>query len=197
MLRFGWLLALSAGAACGTPITFTFVGTATGTLGTTPFTAASYTVTSSADTSDVLFTADNYWVTAISSSIDIAGLPSLTFTDPMFWADPQGAGDIVFGDLSTDPSLFPGILGITVLFQGLETYNLQSSFGPVYSPIDFPSSIFDSFQDIPTNEGLLSLVASDETFQATEATTPEPGSMLLAAIGLAGLPAVRRRMMRT
>jgi hypothetical protein len=153
MLRFGWLLALSARAALGTPITFTFMGTATGTLGTTPFTAASYTVTSFADTSDVIFANDTYSVTAISSSIDIAGLPLISFTDPMFWADPQGAGDIVFGDLSTDPSLFPGILGITVLSQGLETYNLQSSFGPVYSPTDFPSSIFDSFRIFQPTRG--------------------------------------------
>ena len=38
-----------------------------------------------------------------------------------------------------------GILGITLIGQGLETYNLQSSIGPLFSPIDFPSSIFLRF----------------------------------------------------
>jgi len=195
MIRFGLLVVLLARAAFCTPIVFTFTGTATGTLGTTPFTASAYTVTSIADTSAVSFAGGYYEVTAINSSISIAGLPLITFTDPMYWADPQGAGDIIFGD-ATNPELFPGILGITVIGQGLETYNLQSSFGPVFSAIDFPSSIFHAFQDVPTAEGLLSLVASDETFQATEASVPEPGSTLLAVIGLAGLLALRTRTRR-
>jgi hypothetical protein len=156
-------------------------------------------VTSLADTSSVSLVGSTYEVTAISSWISIAGiagLPLTTFTDPTYWADPQGSGDIIFGDLTINPQFFPGILGITVIGQGLETYNLQSSFGPVFSPIDFPSSIFHTFQNIPTSEGLLSLVASNETFQATVSSVPEPSAALLAVLGLTGLLALRTHTSR-
>jgi hypothetical protein len=75
---------------------------------------------------------------------------------------------------------------------GLETYNLESSFGPVLSPVDFESSIFMNFQNIATSQGALTLVASDETFIASAAPTPEPLSMLLVGVGMVLLPAARR-----
>ncbi len=69
---------------------------------------------------------------------------------------------------------------------------MQYSIGPLFSAVDFPSSIFHTFADIPTNQGSLSLVASDETFTAT-LLTPEPASLLLVGAGLAGLFAFARR----
>ncbi len=117
-MKLALLLLLPGSAAFCGPIMFTFQGTATGIMGTTRFTAASYTVTSFADTTAVnLVPGDTYEVTTISSTISIAGLPIATFTDPMYWSDPQGAGDIIFGDQSIGSGFFPGILGITVIGQ--------------------------------------------------------------------------------
>jgi hypothetical protein len=78
----------------------------------------------------------DYRVQAISTRIDISNVGLLTFSDPTFCEDPNGSGDIIFGDIDART----GILGMTALFPGLETYNLQSSIGPISSALDFESS---------------------------------------------------------
>ena len=186
------LVVLGGGSALAAPITYTMTATATGTLAGTAFTNAAITVTSVADTSLVfvaggVFPNLNYEVISFSSSINIAGFGTATFTDPMFWEDPNGAGDILFGDLATGNA----ILGFTHLFAGLETYNLESSFGPVSSPFDFVTSVFHNFANIPTTAGSLSLVASNDTFTAV--AVPEPSPFGVTSLGLVGLLAIRRR----
>jgi hypothetical protein len=89
-----------------------------------------------------------------------------------------------------------GILGFTELFVGLESYNLESSFGPVSSPFDFETSVFNDFQNIPTSGGSLSLVANNDTFTAVGAA-PEPGTLLVAGLGLLGVLACRRASGKT
>jgi hypothetical protein len=179
------LAAFAGTAALAGPITFTLTTTATGTFAGTPFTSAAVTVTSAADTSQVFVASGtspdlNYEVIASSSTISIAGFATATFTDPTFWYDPNGAGDIEFGDASIGNT----ILGFTHLFAGLETYNLTYSLGPVSSPFDFPTKVFNSFQNLPTSGGSLSLVASNDTFTAVAATSPEPATFFAVGLGL-------------
>jgi hypothetical protein len=179
-------------AVCS-PIVYSFTGSASGTLGTTAFSNASFTVTSAGDTSLVTLAPGSIYQVQVSSSmITIAGLPSATFLGPTYWGDPQGSGDIIFGN--SPITIGTGLLGITRLMVGLETYNLESSFGPVFSPVDFESSIFMNFQNIATSQGGLTLVASNETFTATAAATPtpEPLSLLLLGVGLVLLPVARK-----
>jgi hypothetical protein len=176
------------------PITYTFTTTGTGTLAGAAFTDAAITITSNADTSDVVSylsgteVFDNF---PTSTTLNIAGFAPATFTDPTFWEDPNGSGDIIFGIVDT-PTGFAfctgcqALLGFTALFSGLETYDLESSFGPVSSPVDFETMFFDTFQNISTSEGTLSLVASNDTFTAVTAS-PEPASVWLVGLGLAGL----------
>jgi hypothetical protein len=197
-----WPLALVAtlagSPAFAGPITYTVTATATGTFAGTAFTDATITVTSLADTTDVIANGSfnsqfggspNYEVLAFTSSISITGFTTATFTDPTFWEDPTGAGDIIFGDAA----LATGILGFTHLGVGLETYNLGSSFGPVSSNFDFETSAFNTFMNIPTSEGLLSLVASGDTFTAV-AAAPEPSTFLIAGLRLLGLLAMRHQI---
>jgi len=191
-LAFGGMLVGSA--AFASPITYTMTATASGTLAGTTFTNAAITVTSIADTSGVFVTGGTspdleYEIIAAGSSIDIAGFAPATFTDQTFWEDPNGAGDIVFGDVAAGH----GILGFTQLFVGLETYDLKSSFGPVSSPFDFVTSVFNGFQNIPTSDGSLSLVAMNDTFTA-DANVPEPRLLMIAGLGLMGLIAIRRHL---
>jgi len=185
VVRLGLLAVTAANAAFCGPITFSFTGTASGTLGDLAFNNAAFTVTSVGDTSQVVLLGTTYQVQVVSSTIDIAGLDPALFLGPTFWEDPQGAGDIIFADGPVP--MGTGLLGITVLFMGLENYNLQSSIGPILSPVDFESSIFMNFQNIATNQGPLSLVASDEFFIASTPPTPEPMSMFFVGLGLAAL----------
>jgi len=194
----GLVVILAGSTTFASPITYTMTATATGTFAGTTFTDAEITVTSVADTADVLNSGSYndqtfgclscYEVLTFTTSISITGFAQATFTDPTFWEDPNGSGDIIFGNLFGD--LGTGILGFTKLFAGLETYNLESSFGPVSYPLDFETSIFGNFVNIPTSEGALSLVASNDTFTAVVAT-PEPSSFLIAALGVLGLIALR------
>jgi hypothetical protein len=195
LLLLVFAFALTGTAVSAGPIVYTMTATATGTLGTTAFTGAAITVTSVADTSGAFVasgtTPDLNWQNnAFSSTIAIAGIGTETFTDQTFWVDPNGAGDIIFGDVDDGGGFFGGILGLTQLFVGLETYNLQSAFGPVSFAFDFETGAFNAFQNIHTSGGLLSLVATNDTF--TAASTPEPASFLLGGLGLVGLPALRR-----
>src|ERR1700734_1766101 len=147
-------LGFTAMAALGNPIELTFSGVATGTLGTTSFTDASFTVTSTGDTSSVFLTpgpTDN--LPAIDASIDIAGFSPATFTDATSWVDPEGSGDIIFNDAALDTEL----LGFTRLFAGLETYQFQNSIGPIGGGFPFIPNIFENFQNIPTSQGLLTI----------------------------------------
>jgi hypothetical protein len=193
--RMASVPALAASAALAGPITYIMNATATGTFAGTAFTNAAITVTSIADTGNVFVSSGtppdvNYEVIASSSSISIAGFATATFTDQTYWYDPNGAGDIIFGDITGGLGL-DGILVFTKLFVGLESYNLESSFGPVSSPFDFETSVFNDFQNIPTSEGSLSLVASNDTFTAV-AAAPEPGTFLVAGLALFGVLVSRR-----
>jgi hypothetical protein len=95
-LSFALFIGFTATAAFGDPIALTFSGVATGTLGTTSFTDAPFTVTSGGNTSSVFVTPgpdDN--LPAIGATIDITGFSPATFTDATSWADPEGSGDII------------------------------------------------------------------------------------------------------
>jgi hypothetical protein len=176
------LFLFSAAAAIGGQITYTFSATATGTLDSTAFTNAAFTVTAFADTNQVGTTGSINVVAASLAQISIAGLPLATFTDSMFVAADTASWDLFVGNLSrVSSNIYDGaILGITIIFLN---YDLRSSFGPVFSAFDFPTGAFNEFQNVPTDRGLLSLNAANETFTATE--TPEPPSFTICAILLA------------
>lgn len=174
------LLGFTAAEASGTAISLTFSGVASGTLGTTSFTNEPFVVSSQGDTSSVFVTAGpNDNLPAIGAVISISGFAPAVFTDAMSWIDPQNSGDIEFNDATLDTA----ILGFTKLLVGLETYQFQTSIGPVSAAFGFIPDIFPNFQLIPTSGGLLTIqTTSDNSFEALVA--PEPASMWLALTGL-------------
>jgi hypothetical protein len=179
MIRLGWLVVLATNVACCSPIIFTFTGTATGTVGATAFTNATFTVSSLADTSQVTLSASTYQVQANSTSLSITGFAPISFIGSTYWGSPQGSSDIIFSNVPVSGT--NGLLGITKV--ELLTYDLKSAIGPLFSGLDFESAVFHNFQNIPTSQGALTLVAANDTFTAT--VVPEPVSGLLGGTGLA------------
>ena len=181
IIGIGLFVVFATNVAFCSPIVFTFTGTATGTLGGTAFTNASFTVSSLADTSQVSLVGSTYQVQASSSSVSIAGFATAAFNGPTYWGSPQGSSDIIFGNSAISGAT--GLLGITKV--ELLTYDLKSAIGPLFSGLDFESAVFHNFQNISTSQGALTLVAANDTFTAT--LVPEPLSILLAGMGLAAL----------
>jgi hypothetical protein len=88
-------------------------------------------------------------------------------------------GDILFNDTTLNAAL----LGFTKLFAGLEAYQFQTSIGPVSGGFPFTPNIFETFQNIPTSGGLLTItMTSNNSFTAD--VTAEPASAWLALGGL-------------
>ena len=178
------LLGFTATVVFGNPISLTFSGVATGTLGTTSFTDAPFTVTSTGNTSSVFVTpgpSDN--LPGIGATIDIAGFSPAIFTDATSWGDPEGSGDIIFNDATLNTE----ILGFTRLFAGLEAYQFQNSIGPISGGFPFIPNIFENFQNIPTSQGLLTITTTSANVFTAAVATPEPASRWLAFAGLSAV----------
>jgi hypothetical protein len=170
------------------PITLTFSGVATGTLGTTSFTAQPFTVSSTGDTSAVFITpGPDYNLPAIGAVINIGGFSPATFTDATSWLDPQGSGDMIFNDAALNIEL----LGFTKLFEGLETYQFQTSIGPISGGFPFIPNIFANFQNIATSQGLLTITTTSDNVFTAVVPTPEPSSTWLTMAGLASVLLLR------
>ena|SRR5580693_7187572 len=176
-------LGFTATVAVGNPISLTFSGIATGTLGTTSFTNEPFTVTSTGNTSSVFVVSGPIdELPAIGATIDIGGFSPASFTDATAWADPEGSGDIEFNDATLNTP----VLAFTRLFAGLETYQFQTSIGPVSGGFAFVPDIFENFQNIPTSEGLLTITLTSANVFTAVVPTPEPATPWLAMASLLG-----------
>jgi hypothetical protein len=207
---------LLGSAARADQITFTMTGDVNGTLGGTPFSDALLTVTSVADTNNVSIAGGTnpdylYELIAGSSTVSIAGVTTpgspATFSGTTFWEDPNGSGDIIFGDESGGSGFACVPAGCPVLGFvnfSLSSYKLNSSIGPE-TGYDFPVAVFDAFENIPTSAGLLSIPEATnsvrvgntvtqsiaETFTAEE-VTPEPTPVVLLGLAFGCLIGFRK-----
>jgi hypothetical protein len=172
LLQFLLAATLMGSAARAGQITFTMTADVTGTLGATPFTDALLTVTSVADTSGVFVTGGIFYeLIATSSTVSIAGVTGspATFTGATFWEDPNGSGDILFGDASGGGGFGCVAAGCPILGFvnfSLASYQLNSPIGPI-SGNDFPVAVFDAFENIPTSAGLLSVPQASNSTEVT------------------------------
>lgn len=177
-------------------ITYSFSGQGSGTLGSTTFTDAFYSIVLTGNTENVVpFSCIHQLVGSFSncrvpaSSIFITGLGAYTFTGlPMSVFTYSDILGNVLGIQSN--GLHDPFLDMYLFWEigvpGMSNYRLASNFGPVTGT---------SWQSFPTSEfatsgGTLRLNAtSNITFQSV-IVTPEPATIVLVATGVLGMVGV-------
>jgi hypothetical protein len=197
-------LVIAANVASAGIITFTESVTATGSLGSTPFTGALVTLTAFGDTSNVTNPDPSNGLFELSLpadtvSISIAGLDTAILTDAadVFSNENSATLDcpaVGISDAFTDDIVDTnggGVGGCSRVDNPFDTYALTTSIGPFTG---LTGGNLGATYD--TDLGVLefSALAELSTFAATTGTsTPEPSTMALFGFGMTGLAALKCR----
>jgi PEP-CTERM motif-containing protein len=170
------VVALLACDALANTITFTDSAIATGTIGSSSFTDAAFTIRGIADTSNVVSLGGNlFFVNLAKATISISGVGTFQFTTPTrFFVDGSFVGFSRAGAMGLD--LMNGPTGPT-------PWNMQTSYGPITGN----GGILQwTTTPVLTDGG--KIVLNDAAVEITfRAVVPEPASVLLLASGLAGI----------
>lgn len=175
-----------ASRADATPITYTEIVTASGSLGGTAYTNALVTLIATGDTTGIVSTGPITLATPVSVTVTItaAGLDGpFTFTDPYVVFRSGGLAGIARG---TPAARGSDLLNVTNSV--FNTYDLATSIGPISGT---PS--FNATTGFATNAGtfFINSVAGNATFQAALQATPIPEPSSLALLAMGGLVAMR------
>lgn len=197
-MSFAALLLGVAASALADPITFTFVGTDSGSLGGTPFGSSPITITAVADTADLVSNPCCDATSAIldnSTAVTIGGLGTFTFTSQteVWWINSLDFGGL--GAYSGNPGTVLGPNLVDVGDGSLAGWNENTSIGPVIDPAT-GSFVQWALVNEETNGGQLILNTGGalSSFQATVGSaSPEPESFLLIGAGPLGTVALRRK----
>lgn len=172
-------LLLGAGLLHAAPITYTFSGTGTGTLGTTSFTDASFVATLTSDTANVAFVPalSALGILGLPADIEIAGVGSLNFTGTAFIF--TGGQVVGFGEDNAGFPSPPGNL-IQIDNANVSGYNLASNF-----TTSGANGILSQFQNAATSGGSLSFSSMSTVTFVSALSTPEPSTFVILGAGLA------------
>ncbi|MBL8227955.1 MAG: PEP-CTERM sorting domain-containing protein [Bryobacterales bacterium] len=174
------LAAATALPLAAVPITYTYAGTGSGTLGTQSFVDVPFTFTGIADTANIV-----PWVNAgggprnphLSATITIAGLGTFAVTTPSHTWVAEGC----CGGLGQDL----GINWVDLDTPSLHSigYGLATNLGPI---VDNSPGAVHQFNGVQTSGGVLTFGSiSSVTFTAVTAASdvPEPGTWTGVALG--------------
>jgi len=179
----------------GSPITYRLTATGTGTVGTTPFTEATFTLELTTDTSLIINQGSGVYATpSTTGSIEIAGFGVGTFTDVIDVFSNINGGSVGAVGFSHGASQLDLCDLESPVLAG---YDLTTAIGPAFSSTLVPVS---QFQNIGTSLGDVSFSSyHDGTFTATLGngtavpTASAPALMILAVLLAAcGVVALRR-----
>jgi hypothetical protein len=189
---------LSAASALANPITFTFVGTDSGSLGGTSFGSSTITITAVADTAGLVSNPCCGATSAVldnSTVVTIGGLGTFTFTSQteVWWDTPLDFGGL--GAYKGDPATIIGANLVDVGDSSLAGWNENTSIGPVINPTTGSFTQWTSVNE-ETNAGQLIFDSggSLSSFQASVVATPEPSTLFLTGAGVLGTFIMRKRI---
>ena len=164
------------GHAAASNITYTEQAVGTGRLGADSFTNALVTITFAGDTANILNYSPGVLVNSVGTAlVSVSGVGTASFTDTLavFDNQPEQAFGIVDLTVSADVLYLQN--------PAFATYDLRTSLGPVSGPSSVNAE--DTFN---TTRGGFSLTAAGDV-TVTASTVPEPSSLLLLSLGLAGV----------
>jgi len=187
------LFAAAAARADGIVVTETAT-TVTGSLDGSSFTNALVTLTLTGDTANVNQSlGSGIFELPGTATVFVAGIGSDTFTGSIFAIVNQSSTDGGISDLTQGPTEGAALI-VTGNNLAFSTYDLTSSIGPL-SGYAGSSLNFNNPSSTLGGSFVISNLSGDATFTAT--VVPEPSSLLLVIVGLAGSFGMWKRKKRT
>jgi hypothetical protein len=186
LFKVSGLAALMALSSFAAPLFITYTSVGTGTIGTTGFTNAAFTITESLDTANIQTFTGGFFINDNSASVAIAGIGTFDFT----------TATRTFVNNTNDVVGFSGagVAGADLVYSSGDpaytTWDMTTSIGPY---TDAGTLLQWSLFPVLTTGGTLVFNNASPTVTFQAVATPEPTSAAVISLGLAGLLCAARR----